>query len=65
MAAISASEDGKTEESITTVVRAHIKPDKEEEYEQWLHGINEDSTRFASWSKAKGGAIIQTAKRPN
>ena len=58
MAAIPASEDGQTKESITTVVRAHIKPDKEQEYEQWLHGINEDCARFAGFEGA-------TVLRPN
>ena len=49
MAASSVSEDGQTAESITTIIRAHIKPDKEQEYEQWLHGINEDATQFAGF----------------
>ena len=49
MEAASADENGQTAESITTVVRAHIKPDKEQEYEQWLHGINEDSAQFAGF----------------
>ena len=52
MAEIPASEDGQTAEYITTVVRAHIKPDKEQEYEQWLHGINEDATKFAGFQGA-------------
>ena len=58
MAAISASEGSKTEGSVTTVVRAHLKPGKEQEYEQWLHGINEDCTRFAGFQGA-------TVLRPN
>ena len=49
MAEISENGDGQTAESITTVVRAHIRPDKEQEYEQWLHGINEDATQFAGF----------------
>lgn len=40
--------------SITTVVRAHIKPGKEQEYEQWLDGINEECAKFAGFQ----GAII-------
>ena len=52
MAAIPVSEDGKTEESITTVVTAHVKPGKEQEYEQWLHGINEDCVQFAGFQGA-------------
>ena len=35
--------------SITTVVRAHIKPGKEHDYEQWLHGINEECAKFAGF----------------
>ncbi len=58
MAAISLGEDGQTAESVTTVIRAHIKPDKEQEYEQWLHGINEDCTQFAGF---QGATIL----RPN
>ena len=54
----SAVEDGKTEESITTVIRAHIKPHKEQEYELWLHGISEDCTQFAGF---QGATIL----RPN
>ena len=50
------SEDGETAESVTTVVRAHIKPDKESEYEQWLHGINEDATEFAGF---QGSTILR------
>ena len=50
----SSTEDG----SVTTVVRAHIKPGKEHEYEQWLHGINEDCTKFAGF---QGATIL----RPN
>ena len=49
MAEISESGDGQTAESVTTVVRAHIKPDQEQEYEQWLHGISEDVTQFAGF----------------
>ena len=52
MAAISISDDDQTAESITTIVRAQIKPDKEQEYEQWLHGINEDATQFAGFQGA-------------
>ena len=58
MAAISATEGSKTEWSVTTVVRAHLNPGKEQEYEQWLHGINEDCTRFAGFQGA-------TVLRPN
>ena len=54
MAAISSSGDGQTGESITTVIRARIKPGKEQKYEQWLRGINEDCTLFAGFQ----GAII-------
>ncbi len=49
MAAIPAGEDRQTDESITTIIRAHIKLDKVEEYEQWLHGINEDATQFGGF----------------
>ncbi len=52
MAAVSVSEDGQTAESVTTVIRAHIKPDKQQEYEQWLHGINEDVNQFAGFQGA-------------
>ncbi len=58
MAAVQASPDGQTEESITTVVTAHIKPGKEQEYEQWLHGINEDCVLFEGF---QGDTIL----RPN
>ena len=49
MAAMPENEAGKTDESITTVVRAHIKPGKEQEYEQWLRGINEDAAQFGGF----------------
>ena len=49
MAAVSISDDGQSSQSVTTVVRAHIKPDKEQEYEQWLHGISEGATQFAGF----------------
>ena len=52
MAATPISGDGQTSESITTMIRAHIKPGKEQEYEQWLHGINEDATQFAGFQGA-------------
>ena len=52
MAGISLSEDAQTAESITTIVRAHIKPHKEQEYEQWLHGINEEANQFAGFQGA-------------
>ena len=52
MAEIPESEDGQTAEYITTMIRAHIKPGKEQEYEQWLHGINEDATQFAGFQGA-------------
>ena len=52
MATTSASEEDQTVESVTTVVRAHIKPGKEQEYEQWLHGINEDDTQIAGFQGA-------------
>ena len=52
MATMPASEAGNTEESITTVVRTHLKPGKEQEYEQWLHGINEDATQFGGFEGA-------------
>ena len=58
MASVRASEDATAAESVTTVVRAHIKPDKEQEYEQWLHGINEDCAQFAGF---QGATIL----RPN
>ena len=58
MATVPASEAGKTEESITNVFRAHIKPDKEQEYEQWLHGISEDCVQFEGF---QGATIL----RPN
>ena len=44
--------------SVTTVVRAHIKPGKEREYEEWLHGINEECAEF-------GGFQGATILRPN
>ncbi len=49
MATMPASEAGNTEESITTVVRTHVKSGKEQEYEQGLHGINEDATQFGGF----------------
>ena len=52
MAAVPISEDGQTSESVTTVIRAHIKLDKKQDYEQWLHGINEDVTQFAGFQGA-------------
>ncbi|MCH8297904.1 MAG: antibiotic biosynthesis monooxygenase [Chloroflexi bacterium] len=52
MAEIPENEDGQTAEYITTMIRAHIKPGKEQEYEQWLHGINEDATQFAGFQGA-------------
>ncbi|MCZ6615409.1 MAG: antibiotic biosynthesis monooxygenase [Chloroflexi bacterium] len=52
MAAVSVDEDGQTGESVTTVIRAHIKPDKEQEYEQWLHGIDADAKEFAGFQGA-------------
>ena len=58
MATVSPIEDGNAAESITTVVRAYIKAGKEQEYERWLHGINEDCTRFAGF---QGATIL----RPN
>ena len=58
MATFSATEDSKSGESITTVVRAHIKPGKEEGYEEWLRGINEDCAQFAGF---QGATIL----RPN
>ncbi len=58
MAAISVSEDSQAKDSITTIIRAHIKPDKVQEYERWLHGINEDATQF-------GGFQGATILRPN
>ena len=51
-ATMSAKDDGRSVESITTVIRAHIKHDKEQEYEQWLHGINEACTHFAGFQGA-------------
>ena len=52
MATTSETDDIQTVESVTTIVRAHIKPGKEQEYEQWLHGINEDATQFAGFQGA-------------
>ena len=52
MAATSTSGEGAAEGSITTVVRAHIKPGKEPEYEQWLHGINEECAQFGGFEGA-------------
>ena len=40
MSEVSPIQDGVAGGSVTTVVRAHIKPGKEDEYEQWLHGIS-------------------------
>ena len=58
MAAISVSENEQNLESVTTIIIAHIKPDKAREYEQWLRGINEDATQFAGF---QGATIL----RPN
>ena len=52
MSEASLIQDGDAGGSITTVVRAHIKPGKEEDYEQWLHGINEECGRFAGFQGA-------------
>lgn len=49
MARVSETEDGKADESVTTIVKAHIKSGKEEEYEQWLRGINEECAQFAGF----------------
>ena len=48
----SVADNGPSGEFITTVVRAHIKPDKEEEYEEWLSGINEACAQFAGFQGA-------------
>ena len=58
MAAKPVSEVGKTEESITTLVNAHVKSGKEQEYEQWLHGINEDATQFGGF---QGATILEAS----
>ena len=47
--AVSPNDSPKDDGSITTVVRAHIKPGMEQEYEQWLHGINEECAKFAGF----------------
>jgi len=60
MAAATVSGNGPAGESVTTVVRAHIKPDKEQEYEQWLHGINEEVTQFAGFL---GATILRPADK--
>ena len=52
MGAIPVIDDGQAAESITNIIRAHVKPGKEQEYEQWLHGINEDATQFAGFQGA-------------
>ena len=52
MSEVSPIQDGVAGGSVTTVVRAHIKPGKEEEYEQWLHGINEECSRFGGFQGA-------------
>ena len=57
MAATSTSSEGAAEGSITTVVRAHIRPGKEPEYKQRLHGINEECAQF-------GGSEGATVLRP-
>ena len=44
--------NGSSGGSVTTVVRAHIKPGKEPEYEEWLHGINEECSQFAGFQGA-------------
>ena len=48
----SPTQAGNTGGSITTVIRAHIKAGKEQEYEQWLHGINEEISQFAGFQGA-------------
>ena len=52
MAAILPNEGANTDGSITTVVRAHIKPGNEQEYEEWLHGINEQANKFGGFQGA-------------
>ena len=55
---LSNGDAGQNLDSITTAARAHVKPDKNEEYEQWLHGIDDAATRFAGFQGA-------TMLRPN
>jgi antibiotic biosynthesis monooxygenase (ABM) superfamily enzyme len=52
MSEVSPVQEGSTGGSVTTVVRAHIKPGKEPEYEEWLHGINEECSQFAGFQGA-------------
>jgi len=52
------SQDTINPESITTVIRTHVKPGKEEEYEEWLIGIAKDCSEF-------GGFQGVTIFRPN
>ena len=41
-----------TDTSITNIIRTHIKPGKEQEYEELIHGINGDAMRFAGFQGA-------------
>jgi len=52
MSEVSPVQDGSSGGSVTTVVRAHIKPGKEPQYEEWLHGINEECSQFAGFQGA-------------
>ena len=52
MSEVSPVQDGSAGGSVTTVVRAHIKPGKEPDYEEWLHGINEECSQFSGFQGA-------------
>jgi len=52
MGTVSTSDGGQGAESFTTVIRAHIKPHQAQEYEQWLHGINEYAALFGGFQGA-------------
>jgi len=43
------SQENINPESITTVIRTHVKPGKEEEYEEWLIGIAKDCSEFGGF----------------
>ena len=58
MSTVPTNNNDNTDESITNIIRTHIKPGKEQEYEEWIHGINEDARRFAGF---QGATIL----RPN
>ncbi len=52
MASVPESENNRAVESVTTVIRTHVKPGKEQEYEEWVHGINQESSEFRGFQGA-------------